>query len=66
MKILGGFFVSSESASCPYGSGRKFEDVKLSCMLSLVNYMGRFDFIPKVLGDLFFNNNRNILVLKYE
>ena len=27
-KVLGGFFVASESVSYPYGSGRKFEDMK--------------------------------------
>ena len=26
-KVLGGFFVSSESVSCPPGLGRKFEDM---------------------------------------
>ena len=35
-------------------------------LLSLENYRGRFVFIPKVSGDLFFNNNRNVLVLKCE
>ena len=27
-KVLGGFFISSASVSYPYGSGRKFEDMK--------------------------------------
>ena len=27
-KVLGGFFVSSESVSYPYGSSRKFKDMK--------------------------------------
>ena len=40
-------------------------------LLSLENLRGRFVFIPKVLGDLFFNNNRIIvdgsfMVLKCE
>ena len=30
-KVLGGFFVSSESVSCPYRFGRKFEDMKQPC-----------------------------------
>ena len=30
-KVLGGFFVSSESVSYPYKSGRKFEDMKQPC-----------------------------------
>ena len=30
-KVLGGFFVSSESVSYPYRSGRKFEDMKQPC-----------------------------------
>ena len=30
-KVLGGFFVSSESVSYPYRFGRKFEDMKQPC-----------------------------------
>ena len=30
-KVLGSFFVSSESVSYPYRSGRKFEDMKQPC-----------------------------------
>ena len=68
-KLLSSFFVSAESVSYPYGCGRKFEvTIAEVALLSLENYMGRFVFIPKVLGNLFFffNNNRNILVLKCE
>ena len=61
-KVLGGFFVSSASVSYPYGSGRKFEDVKQPCF--------RQKIIRDVLSlyrnfqETFLNNNRNILVLK--
>ena len=51
-KVLGGFFVSFESVSYPYGSGRKFENIEVA-LLSLENFRGRYVFIPKFLGDLF-------------
>ena len=38
----------------------------LSSLVFIENYRGRFVFIPKVLGDIFFNNNRTILILKCE
>ena len=39
-KVLGGFFVSSENVSYPYGSGRKSEDKKQPC------------FHYKIIGDI--------------
>ena len=60
--VFGDFFVSSEGLSYPHGTARKFEDIAF-----IENYTGRFVFTPNVFGDLlFFNNNRNILILKCE
>ena len=54
-KVLAAFFVSSEGVSYPRG-----HEVVLLSSCFIVN-------IPKVLGDLFFfNNNRNVLILKCE
>ena len=41
------------------------EDIKQPCFHRKL-YRGHFVFIPKVLGDLFSNNNCNILILKCE
>ena len=52
-KVLGGFFVSSESVSYPCLWVRVKVLGQEVALLSLENYRGRFVFIPKVLGDLF-------------
>ena len=49
-KVLGGFFVSSESVSYPCVRSKvRGHEVAL---LSLESYKAHFVFIPKILGDL--------------
>ena len=63
-KVLGGFFVSSESVSYPYVSGRKSEDMKQPCFHQKI--IGDSLSLHRTFQETIFNNNRNILVLKCE
>ena len=49
MKVLGGFFVSSES---------------VSYLAFIENYLGRYVFIPKLLGDIFLKKQSQYLDIK--
>ena len=51
-KVLGGFFVSSDTDSYPDGTSRKFEDTEV-VVLSLEDSRRRF-FTPNFSGDHFF------------
>ena len=52
-KVLGGFFVSSESVSYPGLCVRSKVRGHEVALLSLESYRAYFVFIPKILGDLF-------------
>ena len=64
-KVLGGFFVSSETARYPDGSSRRIEGIE-HAVLSSENSKGRFIFNRNFQVTFSFNKNHNIFVIKCE